>query len=202
MAANSRNLKELIRRRIEDSIEAKKGLYSECGLIAEIAAKLIDAYRDGKKILLFGNGGSAADAQHIAAELVGRYYLDRKALPAMALTVNSSSVTAIANDYDFDQIFARQIEAFGNSGDVAIGISTSGTSRNVIEGLGAAKRKGMTTVAMTGQESSGLKEVSDHVICVPSVDTPRIQEAHILIGHILSEVIEQTLFGHSSNSPR
>jgi D-sedoheptulose 7-phosphate isomerase len=201
MAVSSKNFEKLIQSRLDASIETKKGLYSECELIAEIAGKLIDAYRAGKKVLLFGNGGSAADAQHIAAELLGRYYLDRKALPAMALTVNSSSVTATANDYGFDQIFARQIEAFGNVGDVAIGISTSGTSRNVIKGLGAAKGKGMTTVAMTGQDRAGLEEVSDHIICVPSADTPRIQESHILIGHILSELIEQTLFGHLSTSP-
>ncbi len=202
MAVSSKNFEKLIQSRLDASIETKKGLYSESGCIAEIACKLIDAFRAGKKVLLFGNGGSAADAQHIAAELVGRYPLDRKALPAMALTVNSSGVTATANRYGFDQIFIRQIEAFGNSGDVAIGISTSSTSRNVVKGLRAAKRKEMTTVAMTGQDSTGLEEVSDHIICVPSADTPRIQESHILIGHILSELIEQTLFGHSSTSSK
>ena len=149
-------------------------------------------------MLLFGNGGSAADAQHIAAEFVGRYYLDRPALPAQALTVNTSSLTAIANDYDYDQIFSRQIEAFGQAGDVAIGISTSGNSRNIVEALRVAKRKDMVTVGMTGESGGQLKVEVDYCICVPSRDTPRIQEAHILVGHILSELVEQAIFGGSN----
>jgi len=148
--------------------------------------------------LLFGNGGSAADAQHIAAELVGRYYLDRRPLPAEALTVNASSVTAIGNDYDFNQIFSRQVEALGNSEDVAVGISTSGNSVNVIRGVQAAKRKGLITAALTGEGGGSLKGEVDYCICVPSKDTPRIQEAHILIGHILCELVERALFGQDS----
>jgi len=162
--------------------------------LAQVAEKLIEAYRAGKKMLLFGNGGSAADAQHIAAELVGKYYLDRRPLPAEALTVNASSVTAIGNDYSFNDIFSRQVQALGNPGDVAIGISTSGNSLNVIKGAQTAKRKGMITVGLTGEDGGSLKDEVDYCVCVPSRDTPRIQEAHIMIGHILCELIEHALF--------
>jgi len=185
---------ELIRHRIETSIEVKRGLLPQGASLAQAAGKLIQAYKAGKKVLLFGNGGSAADAQHIAAELVGKYYMNRKPLPAVALTVNTSSVTAIGNDYSFDQIFARQIEALGSSGDVAIGISTSGNSPNVIKGVQAAKRKALVTVGLTGDDGGCLKGEVDYCICVPSKDTPRVQEAHILIGHILCEIVELALF--------
>ncbi len=188
-------LQAVISQRIEASIAVKQQLLSHTEICAAVAERLIRAIRRGNKLLLFGNGGSAADAQHIAAEFVGRYYLDRPALPAQALTVNTSSLTAIGNDYDYDQIFARQIEAFGQAGDVAIGISTSGNSRNVIEALRAAKRKDMVTVGMTGESGGQLKVEVDYCICVPSRDTPRIQEAHILVGHILSELVEQAIFG-------
>jgi D-sedoheptulose 7-phosphate isomerase len=181
----------LIRRRIAESVAVREQLMAESDAIATVAATLISAYQAGKKLLIFGNGGSAADAQHIAAELMGRYYLERRALPAEALTVNTSSLTAIGNDYSFDLIFARQIEALGAAGDVALGISTSGNSANVIEGLRAAKRKGMVTVALTGAGGGRLRAEADHCLCAPSHDTPRIQEAHILIGHILCELIEQ-----------
>jgi D-sedoheptulose 7-phosphate isomerase len=188
-------LESVISRRIEDSIEVHQQLLSYTGICAHVSEKLIRALRAGNKVLLFGNGGSAADAQHIAAELVGKYYLDRPALPAQALTVNTSSLTAIGNDYAYDQIFSRQIEAFGHAGDVAIGISTSGNSQNVLEALRAAKRKDLVTIALTGESGGQLKSEVDYCICVPSRDTPRIQEAHILIGHILSELVEQALFG-------
>jgi D-sedoheptulose 7-phosphate isomerase len=193
--ARSTELPALIRHRIEACIEVKKRLLQQSELLAQVAEQLIEACKAGKKILLFGNGGSAADAQHIAAELLGKYYLHRPALPAEALTVNTSSLTAIANDYAFAQIFSRQLEALGNSGDVAVGISTSGNSANVVEGLCTAKRKGMTTIGLTGEDGGRLKAVVDYCICVPSGDTPRIQEAHILIGHILCEFVEQALFG-------
>jgi D-sedoheptulose 7-phosphate isomerase len=192
--ARSAELPALIRDRIEACIAVKKRLLQQSELLAQVAEHLIEAYKAGKKMLVFGNGGSAADAQHIAAELLGKYYLHRQALPAAALTVNTSSLTAIANDYDFAQIFSRQIEALGNSGDVAVGISTSGNSPNVVEGLCAAKRRGMTTIGLTGEDGGRLKAVADYCICVPSRDTPRIQEAHILIGHILCEFVEQALF--------
>jgi D-sedoheptulose 7-phosphate isomerase len=193
--ASTTKLQAVISQRIKDSIAVKQQLLSHTELYAEVAQQLVRAIRSGNKVLLFGNGGSAADAQHIAAEFVGRYYLDRPALPAQALTVNTSSLTAIGNDYDYDQIFSRQIEAFGQAGDVAIGISTSGTSRNVIEALRAAKRKDMMTVGMTGESGGHLKAQVDYCICIPSRDTPRIQEAHILVGHILSELVEQAIFG-------
>src|SRR5579864_2290897 len=180
-------LQEVFSQRIEASIAVKQRLLGHTEICAEVAERIIRAFRRGNKVLLFGNGGSAADAQHIAAEFVGRFYLDRPALPAQALTVNTSSLTAIGNDYAYDQIFSRQIEAFGQAGDVAIGISTSGNSRNVIEALRAAKRKDLIAIGMTGESGGQLKAEVDHCICVPSGDTPRIQEAHILIGHILCE---------------
>lgn len=190
-------LQSIVSQRIKDSIAVKQQLLGHTKICAEVAERLIQAFRRGNKVLLFGNGGSAADAQHIAAEFVGRYYLDRPALPAQALTVNTSSLTAIGNDYGYDQIFSRQIEAFGQAGDVAIGISTSGNSRNVIEALRTAKCKDMVTVGMAGESGGQLKVEVDYCICVPSRDTPRIQEAHILVGHILSELVEQAIFGDS-----
>jgi D-sedoheptulose 7-phosphate isomerase len=186
----------LIQQRIRTSIAVKQELLKQSALLAQVAEKLIEAYEAGKKILVFGNGGSAADAQHIAAELVGKYYMDRRPLPAEALTVNTSSLTAISNDYAFERIFARQVEALGNPGDVAIGISTSGNSPNVIEAIRAAKKKGMITIGLTGAEGGRLRNEVDYCICVPSKDTPRIQEAHILIGHIWCELIERALFGN------
>jgi D-sedoheptulose 7-phosphate isomerase len=186
---------QLIKTRIQQSIEIKSKLMHDIGIIAETAKLIIEAYRNGKKVILFGNGGSAADAQHIAAELAGKYYMDRTPLPAEALTVNTSTLTAIGNDYGFEQIFARQVEALGTPGDIAIGISTSGNSPNVIEGIRVAKKKGMITIGLTGAEGGQLKNEVDYCICVPSKDTPRIQEAHILIGHIWCELIERALFG-------
>jgi D-sedoheptulose 7-phosphate isomerase len=186
----------LIQQRIRTSIAVKQELLKQSALLAQVAEKLIEAYEAGKKILVFGNGGSAADAQHIAAELVGKYYMDRRPLPAEALTLNTSSLTAIGNDYAFERIFARQVEALGNPGDVAIGISTSGNSPNVIEAIRAAKKKGMITIGLTGAEGGRLRNEVDYCICVPSKDTPRIQEAHILIGHIWCELIERALFGN------
>lgn len=190
-------VREVINQRIKASIEVHRLLLKHTEIYAVVAERIIHAFRSGNKVLLFGNGGSAADAQHIAAEFVGRFYLDRPALPALALTVNTSSLTAIGNDYDYDYIFSRQIEAFGHAGDVAIGISTSGNSRNVIAALCAAKRKDMVAVGMTGESGGQLKDEADYCICIPSRDTPRIQEGHILVGHVLSELVEQALFGDS-----
>jgi D-sedoheptulose 7-phosphate isomerase len=195
------NIKALIRGRLAESIEVRSKILQNDEIInqiCEIADLMIDLYKKGKKVILFGNGGSAADAQHIATELLGRYYADRKPLPAEALTVNTSLLTAIGNDYAFDQIFARQIEGLGNAGDIAIGISTSGNSINVIEGLRMAKSKGLFTVGLTGVDGGKLRNAVDYCVCVPSNDTPRIQEAHILIGHILCELVEQAFFGEES----
>lgn len=194
-ATDETALAELAQQRIAESIAVKQELLAQSDAIAAVASALIKAYRAGNRLLVFGNGGSAADAQHIAAELVGRYYFDRPALPAEALTVNTSSLTAIGNDYSYDLIFARQIEALGNAGDVALGISTSGNSANIIAALRVARQKGMVTVALTGEGGGRLKAEADYCLCVPSQDTPRIQESHILIGHILCELIEQALFG-------
>ncbi len=187
--------KALIRSRLQESLATREGILRQLDQIAEIAAVIVAAYRQGKKLLLFGNGGSAADAQHIAAELVGKYYLDRPSLPAAALTVNTSSLTAISNDYAFSRVFARQVEALGQPGDVALAISTSGNSENVIQGIAAAKEKGLVTVGLTGQDGGRLKDVVDYCIRIPSRDTPRIQESHILVGHILCEIAERELFG-------
>lgn len=167
-------------------------------LIAKVSELLTDTFQKGNKVLLFGNGGSAADAQHIAAEFVGRYAFDRPPLPALALSVNTSCLTAIGNDYGFDLVFSRQLQALGRSGDCAIGISTSGNSPNVLNGFSAARRLGLSTVALTGCTGGKLTDAVDYCICVPSIETPRIQECHILIGHIIAELVEQTLFHEQS----
>jgi len=188
-------MKELIRKRIEESVDVKKEL-CRGGLedIEKAAKTIIASLKSGGKLLVFGNGGSAADSQHIAAELVGRFKKERKALAAVALTTNTSILTAIANDYGYDVIFSRQIEALAKKGDVALGISTSGNSKNVVEALKKAKSIGLTTIGMTGAGGGAIKTVSDVTIAVPSKDTPRIQEAHGVIGHILCELIESELF--------
>lgn len=186
---------------IEESIATKEQLLRDAETLATIECVgelLIRALQAGNKLLLFGNGGSAADAQHIAAEFVGRFAFDRPALPALALSVNTSCVTAIGNDYGFDLVFSRQIQALGRAGDVAIGISTSGNSPNVVQGLSAAREMALHTVAFAGQSGGKVKKIADHCICVPSKETPRIQECHILIGHVISELVEHTLFHEQS----
>jgi D-sedoheptulose 7-phosphate isomerase len=191
---------------IEASIATKQALLGSTNVVstvAQISEMLVNALKQGNKVLLFGNGGSAADAQHIAAELVGRFAFDRPALPALALSVNSSCVTAIGNDYGFDQVFSRQIEALARSGDVAIGITTSGNSPNILRAVSTAKKMGLSTIGLTGSAGGKLKNSVDHCICVPSNETPRIQECHILIGHIISELVEREIFheaGHISRS--
>jgi D-sedoheptulose 7-phosphate isomerase len=187
----------LITTSIEESIKVKQALLEDKDLlhhIAEVIQEFVSALRSGHKILLFGNGGSAADAQHIAAEFVGRFQMERTPLPALALTVNTSALTGIGNDYAYEEVFSRQIEALGGAGDVAVGISTSGKSPNVLKALAAAKVKGLVTVALTGRFGKMLQEVSRYCLCVPSDQTPRIQESHILIGHIISQVTEWELF--------
>jgi len=194
-----------VRQSIEASIAVKQILLDSpevVSIVAKVSEIVAEALKRGNKPLLFGNGGSAADAQHIAAELVGRFALDRPALPALALSVNSSCVTAIGNDYGFDVVFVRQIEALGRAGDVAIGISTSGNSPNVLQGVATAKKMGLHTVALTGADGGKLKAAADYCICAPSNETPRIQECHILIGHIISELVEQTIFHEKSGISR
>jgi len=184
---------------IQASIASKQRLVADPALISAISQAVVlflQAFRTGNKVLFFGNGGSAADAQHLAADLVGRFFLDRPALPAITLTANTSSLTAIANDYGFERVFARQIEALGRPGDIAVGISTSGNSPNILLGLSAAKKMGLYTVAMIGNPGGKLKQDPDIdlFLCAPSSETPRIQECHILMGHVVSELVEQELF--------
>ena len=186
---------------IEASIAVKECLLKNSDLIATVSRVtevLIAAFGAGSKVLLFGNGGSAADAQHIAAEFVGRFAFDRPALPALALNANTSCVTAIGNDYGFDLVFSRQIEALARRGDVAVGISTSGQSPNVIRAMSTAKKMGLHTVGLAGSTGGALADAVDYCICAPSSETPRIQECHILIGHIISELVEETIFHEES----
>jgi len=165
--------------------------------IQKIAIKSIAAFKDDKKMLLCGNGGSASDAQHIAAELSGKFYTDRPPLYAEALHVNPSYMTAVANDYGYETTYARMVEAAGRKGDVLIGISTSGNSPNVVKALQKAKEIGILAVGFTGKEGGKMKDICDIMIYVPSADTPRIQEAHILIGHIICQLIEEEMFLHA-----
>ena len=194
---NTKLLNDLVLDRIQRSIAVKQALLLDAAfrdLVAQAAMQIVKSLRAGGKVLFFGNGGSAADAQHLAAEFTGRYLKERRALPALALHGNSSAVTAIGNDYGFDLVFARQMEALGKEGDVAVGISTSGNSRNVLRALEAAKSKGLYTVALTGASGGKMKEVADCTLCIPSEETPRIQECHILTGHIICEIAEEVLF--------
>jgi D-sedoheptulose 7-phosphate isomerase len=168
--------------------------------LSKIAQSLIRAFRQGNKLILFGNGGSASDAQHIAAELVGRFAFDRPALAALSLAENIPAVTAISNDYGFEQVFSRQIEGLGRPGDVAMAISTSGNSPNVLRGVAAANKADLLTIGLTGRSGGKLRSLVKECICVPSDDTPRIQECHTLIGHILSQIVEQEMFGQKHNA--
>ena len=182
--------------RLEESARIKRAIAeSNLNEIEQIVGFIIKAYKAGGKVVLFGNGGSAADAQHIAGELVGRFLMERRALPAIALTTNTSTLTAMANDYGYETVFSRQVEALVNEKDVVIGISTSGNSPNVIEAIKAAKTKGARTIGLTGRNGGKLAEVADLVLAVPSDSTPRIQEAHITIGHIVCELVEKELSG-------
>jgi D-sedoheptulose 7-phosphate isomerase len=190
----------IFRSGVEASIATKRGLLDDLRPCLVVARALVAAYRRGNVMLVFGNGGSAADAQHIAAELVGRFRLERAPMRAHALTVNTSVLTAIGNDYSFDRVYARQLEAFGRPGDVAIGISTSGKAPSVVLALERARALGMTTVAMTGAAASPASALADHWIAVPSTDTPRIQEAHILIGHLWCELVEAAIVADAAGA--
>jgi D-sedoheptulose 7-phosphate isomerase len=187
---------EIIRDAIRESIEVKSELLNQhVSTIADLSRLLIEALRAGKKLVLFGNGGSAADAQHVAAELVNRFQMDRKPLPAIALTTDTSILTSVGNDLAFDELFSRQVRALVQRGDVAVGISTSGNSSNVINGIIAAKEKGAVTVGFTGRRGGRLKDLVDTCCHVSSESTARIQEAQITIWHALCEVIEREMFG-------
>jgi D-sedoheptulose 7-phosphate isomerase len=191
---NTKHLRRLVRDRIQRSIDVKQALLQDSafhGLVAQVAMQIVKSLRAGGKVFFFGNGGSAADAQHLAAEFTGRYLKERRALPALALHANTSSLTAIGNDYGFDFVFARQLEALGKEGDVAIGISTSGNSANVIRAMEIAKSKSIYTVALVGASGGAMKKLANCALCIPSEETPRIQECHILTGHLICEIVEQ-----------
>jgi D-sedoheptulose 7-phosphate isomerase len=186
----------MVLRQLEASISVKKKLSNaQIDDIYRIGQRIIDAYSRGNKLLIFGNGGSAADAQHLAAELVGRFMRERQALPAIALTTDTSILTAVGNDYGFEDIFARQIEALGHHGDIAMGISTSGRSPNVLKAMSMAKQLGLITIGFTGQNGKDLAEISELHISVPSANTARIQECYVTIFHILCEIVDQAISG-------
>ncbi len=184
-------MEKLVRELIAQSIGVKECVLKELSKdIAAAAAEITSSICSGGKLLVFGNGGSAADSQHMAAELVGRFKKERKALPAIALTVNTSTMTAMANDYSFDRVFARELEALGRKGDIAVGISTSGNSKNVIEAFTAAKKLGIKTIGLLGSGGGKLKGMCDIPLVVGSDCTPRIQESHVMIIHIICEIVE------------
>jgi len=189
---------DLIKSEISESIEIKSN-FLDCvkniETIDTVAAIIIEQYQKERKLLIAGNGGSAADAQHIAGELVSRFYFDRPALSAIALTTDTSIITSIGNDLGYEKIFSRQIEANGVAGDVFIAISTSGSSKNIFEALKVARAKGIITVGLSGDRVGKMDELCDYMLKVPSKSTPRIQEVHILIGHILCMLVERKLFG-------
>ena len=192
----STDFAQIAREHTRQSIAVKEAVLQDQELLAALEQVALECKRSlaaGGKLLLFGNGGSAADAQHLAAELVGRFRRERRGLAAIALTVNTSSLTAIANDLSYDRVFARQVEALGTRGDVSIGISTSGNAASVLRGLETAKQRGMLAVGLTGRSGGRLKAGTHYCICVPSDDTARIQEAHILVGHILCDYLERHL---------
>lgn len=192
------NLDEYIKAHIAESIAIKQKILDDSTKleqIKEVALRIAESYKNGHKTLLAGNGGSAADAQHIAGEFVSRFYFDRPGIPSIALTTDTSILTAIGNDYGYERLFARQVQAQGNKGDVFIGISTSGNSANILEALKVCKEKGILSVGLTGESGGKMKELCDYCIQVPSNQTPRIQESHILIGHILCAIVEEQLFG-------
>ena len=189
---------EQIKNIVQASINVKQDVLQNEDLlqtVEECIAVIVQAFKNGNKVLFCGNGGSAADAQHLAAEFSGRFYTDRDALPAEALHCNSSYLTAVANDYSYDVIYSRLIKGIGNKGDVLVGLSTSGNSANIYNAFEVAKEKGMTTIAFTGLTGGTLKSLSDYLINVPSTDTPRIQESHIMLGHIICQLVEAEYFG-------
>ena len=191
-------MKELAIKAFEDSADVKRRFVREyADRIVQVAELMIAAFRDGHKVVLFGNGGSSTDASHIAAEFVGRYHRDRKPLCAIALTTDMAALTCIANDYDYTEIFARQIRAHGQKRDIAIAISTSGNSVNVLKAVEAAHALGLTTIGWTGGTGGKLAGMVDHAFVVPSTVTARIQECHITLGHVLCELIEEGLFAKS-----
>ena len=196
-------MKNYIKDQIKKSFETKQDIYNNEDLlnkIEQVSKMCVELYRGSNKTILAGNGGSAADAQHIAAELVGRYGFDRPSIPSLALTTDTSNLTAIGNDYGYDKVFSRQLEGMGQDGDIFIGISTSGNSLNIINAFHSAKAKGIKTVALTGRDGGEMAKLADVALVVPSNSTPRIQESHILIGHIICDIIEKEIFADGVSS--
>ena len=194
---------EYIRGQVAASAETKQKILEDTLFLEKIAEVIkisVQVYKNGKKILIAGNGGSAADAQHFAAELVGRYGFDRPSLPALALTTDTSNLTAIGNDYGYDFVFSRQLEGMAEEGDLFIGISTSGNSENILNAFKSAKQKGVITVALSGRDGGKMAEVADYTLIVPSDATPRIQESHLLIEHMICDAIEKEMFGEGVGS--
>ena len=194
------DISKLAAERLRASVAVKQALMAPEPLaeIAAAAAVVCGALGDGRKLLLFGNGGSAADAQHIAGEFVGRFLAERRALPALSLSVNTSVLTALANDYSYEVVFARQIEALGQAGDVAIGISTSGASANVVAGLRAARDRGLRSIALTGRDGGSMRDLVDACVRIPADETPRIQEGQLVVAHILCEIAEREILSADS----
>lgn len=191
-------INEYIENQVKKSIDVKQQFLNDTALmnlIKEVSFKIVEAYKNGNKTLIAGNGGSAADAQHIAGEFVSKFYFDRPGLASLALTTDTSIITAIGNDYGYEKLFSRQVQANGVKGDVFIGISTSGNSANIIEALKECKEKGIISVGFTGENGGKMAEMCDYCIKVPSNETPRVQEVHILIGHIICAVVEEAIFG-------
>lgn len=188
---------EKIKKIIQASINTKQKILDINGLLStveKVVETITDAFKKGNRVYFCGNGGSAADAQHLAAEFSGRFYTDRKALPAEALHCNTSYLTAVANDYGYDAVYSRMIDGIGLQGDVLVGLSTSGNSENIIRAFEVAKQKGMITIAFTGETGGKMQDMVDYLINIPSKDTPRIQESHIMIGHIICQLVEEKYF--------
>jgi D-sedoheptulose 7-phosphate isomerase len=194
---NVRGKSANVLRQIQESSALSGALADQASIIIKIADEMVRAFKNGNKVLLFGNGGSAADAEHIACELSGKFTLYREPLPAIALTTNTSSLTAIANDFGYEEVFARQLRGLVAKGDVVIGLSTSGESPNVVRAIAEAKQRGAVTIAFTGAGGS-LRETAQYVLSIPSSNTPRIQEAHMVAGHIICCLVETSLFGTAS----
>jgi len=190
-------MQDKIKNIITASISVKQQLLTDDGILSTInncVDIITGAFKNGNKVLFCGNGGSAADAQHLAAEFSGRFYIDRDALPAEALHCNTSYMTAVANDYSYDVIYSRLIKGIGNKGDILVGLSTSGNSINIVKAFETAKEKGMVTIGFTGKSGGKMKVLSDYLVNIPSTDTPRIQESHMLLGHIICQLVEEKLF--------
>lgn len=189
---------DTIKNIIEASVQVKQQILADASLqqrIEEAIRMIVTAFNNGNKVLFCGNGGSAADAQHLAAEFSGRFYKDRKALPSEALHCNTSYLTAVANDYSYDVIYSRIIDGIGEKGDVLVGLSTSGNSGNILKAFEVSKEKGVSTIGFTGATGGKMKDACDILLNVPSTDTPRIQESHIMIGHIICQLVEEQIFG-------